>query len=151
MIHIVVPFLPPSVNKAYFQKGPRRILTTAGKKFKLETKTHIARTYPAELMQIRKDVPMGLVVELVFPNESDIYNRTWPNTAKTRYKRMDVSNRIKLFEDALSDATGVDDSQHLFVGARKSYEEGVSCTHAWLWNMEEEDPLNDIFTKLRGM
>jgi hypothetical protein len=46
-------------------------------------------------------------------------NAGYLKTTDTRYKKFDATNRPKLLEDVLKDATGVDDSQNLDVYLRK--------------------------------
>lgn len=132
-----IPGLPLSANHAYINmpKGGRT-LSAAGKKYKAETSGYLARTFPNEMMIFKKDVPFGYLMQFCFPN---LFNKGWPDKAKTRYKKLDVTNRIKLFEDALFDASGIDDSQVL--SAHEDKIEGTEYTHVWVWNMEEECPL----------
>jgi hypothetical protein len=141
MIYVPLIGLPPTVNHAYFERvvkiGKRvttkRILTKEGKKYKNETKSSLAKTYPAQMREILTDGPVGWGFMLDLPN---LLNTTWPEAAKTRYKKLDVSNRTKLLEDALSDSVGMDDSQFLLALAAKR--EGQPFTHIWMWKIEEE-------------
>lgn len=144
MIHIHVPSVPISMNAAYTNQrgGKGRVLTKKGKKYKLETTTYLTRSYPAELQFFRPDVPYALFVHFVFADETTLLNKGYPEKAKTRYKKLDVGNRLKLFEDALADATGCDDSQHWIVALSKTVGES-DATHLWAWNMEDE-PYNPI-------
>lgn len=116
MIYLRLPFFPPSANTAYFTKGSRRILTSAGKKFKNEVKTYLVRHYPEELRFITKNGGYDLLFVLYF---DAIYNKGWPEKSKTRHKRVDATNRVKLLEDALVEAAGHDDCQHTSVSVMK--------------------------------
>lgn len=157
MIFLSVPSIPPSVNKAYFtkvlrKKGksiPQRILTKEGQRYKRETKTYIARYFNTELAEFRKDEPMGIIIEVLFPEKGDLFTTT--AKAENRYKRLDVSNRIKLFEDALADAVGWDDSHNFFVGVSKRWVEGETRTNLWAWNLEREpdNPIHELLTRIR--
>jgi len=140
-LHFKLPFLPPSVNHAYFQKGNRRILTAKGKKFKVEVKTHIARNCPHVLDFFNREDPYTIIFSLYFEAV-----HTVGKTAKSRYKKIDVSNRVKLLEDALTDACGHDDSQHMIVAACKSTVPAGEEPHVEVWafnQIEEECPIDE--------
>lgn len=136
MIHITLLGIPLSSNHAYFNH-PRggRALTKEGKKYKVETTTYIARAYPAALATIRKNEPYCVYFRLYIP---DVENSGWPKKAENRYKTLDVSNRVKLLEDALKDACGIDDSQHFIVIVEKR--PGQPKTEIFMWNLQEEVP-----------
>lgn len=135
MIRMEIPFLPPSANHAYFNlpKGGRT-LTKKGKKFKKEAAVHIIRHYSSELMMFQQNVPYGIAVRFFFPN---LQNKTWPESAASRYKRIDTSNRIKLLEDVLADVAAVDDSQHMVLMLGKS-EAKEEKTIVWAWDLLQE-------------
>lgn len=135
-VHMQIEGLPISSNHAYINlpKGGRT-LSKEGRKYKAETSGYLVRTFPTEMMIFKKDVPFGYLVQFCFPN---LFNKGWPEKAKTRYKKLDVSNRLKLFEDALFNASGVDDSQ--VCSGHFDKIEGPAWTHVWAWNMEEECP-----------
>lgn len=155
MIYIHVPSLPLSVNAAYAKKrgSGARILTKEGRRYKTETSSFIARQYPVALKFFKPDVPYALVVEFTFPSRSDLYCETWgqPKGADSRYKSLDVSNRLKLFEDALASATGVDDKHNFVMLLNKTWIEGQASTDVWVWNREEEprNPLDELLQCLR--
>ena len=134
MIRLVIPSLPPSANNAYFNlpKGGRA-LTTGAKKYLTETKAYLSQNYRIELASFQPDVPYGLWVRFYFP---DLENTTWPKAAKTRYKKFDATNRIKLLEDALKDVAGIDDSQHLVVILQKL--QGDTATELFIWRPDKE-------------
>lgn len=134
MICLELPSIPPSTNNAYVNL-PRggRTLGPVGRAYKTETTTFLARNYPEELRKLLPDVPYFLYVRVYLPA---IENKS----GKTRYKKVDVSNRLKLFEDCLKDAGGIDDSQFLMVLQEKRLAPpGIEATQAFLWNMEEND------------
>ena len=140
MLYFKLPFLPPSVNHAYFQKGNRRILTAKGRKFKVEVKTYIARQCPEALDFFNQQDPYTVIFNLVFES---VYTKG--KTAQSRYKKIDVSNRVKLLEDALTDACGHDDSQHQIVAAAKSTAENEEPhVEVWAFNqLKEECPIDE--------
>jgi Holliday junction resolvase RusA-like endonuclease len=97
--------MPPSGNSLYFVKGGRKILSRKGRMVKQRLKSIITRTAATTCIP---DALFRLEIHLFF---KAVENKGWcSGKAKTRYKRIDVSNRVKLLEDALSEATGVDDS-----------------------------------------
>jgi len=118
----VVPFLPPSSNHIYvnrFKGG--RILSTAATQFQLRSMRIIQQEGRAALLRLQQDVPYQL--ELIFYFEA-VENEGWyekwsrgekagKRKALTRFKKMDLSNRIKLLEDVVAKAIGLDDS-HTF-------------------------------------
>lgn len=133
MITLHVPTLPPSSNAAYFNNPHGgRTLSTVGQNYKKETVAHLARTYPRELKELLPDTPYMLYV--LFRMAA-----TENKSGKTRYKKIDVSNRLKLFEDCLKDAGGIDDSQFFIVTLQKQQAgpQGEETT-AYLWNLETE-------------
>lgn len=143
MIHIAIPGLPPSDNHAYLtvtkgkgkSKVHMRVLTPLGRKYKTETTAYIVEHYPAEMQMFKPNTPYGYIVQLFFPN---LLNKTWPDEAQTRYKKLDVINRSKLFQDSFSEAFGIDDS--VFLSTRFDKAQGEEYSHIYVWNMEEEFP-----------
>jgi Holliday junction resolvase RusA-like endonuclease len=133
LIRISLAGLPPSSNHAYFNL-PRggRTLTTKGRGYKTETSAFVIRFHQNDIRELKRNHPYGLAVKLVFTN---LYNETWPAKASSRYKKVDVSNRVKLLEDSLMDAFGLDDSQilDLHLGKRTGENE---FTHILLWDQE---------------
>lgn len=113
ILDVTLDGLPPSTNHAYFNL-PRggRTLTAKGKAYKTGVSSNLIRNHQEALKRIQKDAAYCLAVLLTF---SDMYNATWPEKAATRYKKIDVSNRVKLLEDALVDSLGIDDSQFVTV------------------------------------
>jgi Holliday junction resolvase RusA-like endonuclease len=112
ILHIVYPEIPPTSNKLYFQ-GTR--LTTVAREY-AERFSHFMATN--HLHEVGSLNPHGVYeLSLHFYFES-VINETWNNPtikpskrAKSRYKRMDLSNRIKLIEDCVRDFIAIDDSQ----------------------------------------
>lgn len=147
MIHIDIPTLPLSSNHAYFdvvvgrgkKRRTQRVLTDEGKKYKLETTTFIVSTYPQYLQMFKPNTAFGYIIRLHFPN---LLNSTWPEKAESRYKKLDASNRVKLLEDAMAKAFGIDDK--VFLSTRADKVQGEPRTEIWVWNMEEEDPYSVI-------
>lgn len=141
MIKMRLPFLPPSINAAYFtiaakvgkQTVAKRVLTTEGKSFKTKTAGHLAQNYPTEMQIFKKDVPYAVAFIAYFDL---LTNKTWPESAETRYKKLDASNRVKLVEDALVTASGVDDSQ--FIISLVGKDQGPPQTDIYVWDLSQE-------------
>lgn len=144
MIHFVLDGLPPSANNAYFNlpKGGR-VLSKAGRKYIAETKDLLARKYMKELTFFKKDVPYLVFFRFYL---AAVQNSGWATgKAESRYKRIDVTNRVKLLEDCLKEVAGIDDSQHMRVVLDK--QQGAERTEVWVWNLEEEEtPFDAGFT-----
>lgn len=140
MIHMVFDGVPPTVNKAYFEKAvrkgkqliPVRTLTTKGRAYKREFSTEMVRRYSQQLSFITKNEPYALSIRLYLP---ELLNKGWPQTTQSRYKKLDASNRIKLLEDAIVDAIGIDDSHFMQVSVEKAYGPKEE-THVWIWKTE---------------
>ena len=109
MIDVDLPY-PPSVNRAYATtRGGRRLLTAEGKLYKQSIRDVIGQRYSGVTPELSRlgEVPLALTIKLY----TRVENKGWSEgKAKNRYKRVDVSNRVKLLEDALFEALGVDDS-----------------------------------------
>lgn len=151
MIHIAIPSLPLSVNHAYANVRGRRMLTKKGKAYKNETQAYIARHYPEELKLLQRDLPYDVLIDLTFKGRETLLTKTWPDGGgKNRYKRLDANNRVKLFEDALAGATGLDDSHNWLVAVGKSWHRDFEATNVWIWCREvERSPLYELLKDLR--
>jgi hypothetical protein len=120
-LQIVIPFLPPSSNHIYVngRGGRGRFLSKEAEAWKNRFSQQVIAPY---LMQIQtfcqtvdKDPSSVLELHMVFYfPEEDLINTTYGTgtkaAAKTRYKKMDVQNRIKLVTDATAKAIALDDS-----------------------------------------
>lgn len=137
MIHLRDIDLPPSANNLYFNLGGAgRALSTSGKKYKTEMKAYLVQKFRTELLKAKKDVPYLLAVRFFF---AELEN-TKTGKAKSRYKKLDTGNHLKLLEDVLKDVLGVDDSQNMVIVLLKDQKSATGTEHAnvWLWNLEEE-------------
>jgi len=154
MIYFVLDGLPPSSNHAYFtkvqRKGnksiPLRVLTAEGKRYKTGVKTYLAQSRQDVLRFFKPDLPYCLVVRFYM---ADLLSKTWgtPGGAANRYKKVDVSNRLKLLEDALTAACGHDDSQHfrILLWKESARTEEEERTEIWAWSWEQDDcPFDEV-------
>lgn len=140
MIRLDVPFMVPSMNNLYFNnpKGGRTLKTT-GQKLQNEIIAHLVQSYPAELRFFLPDTPYLIYYRVYF---EAIENKS----GKTRYKKVDVTNRLKFIEDCLKDAGGIDDSSFLLSLVEKRLASpGQEKVEIFAWNLEQEDtPLDPI-------
>jgi hypothetical protein len=149
--------LPPSANNAFYNAtGGGRRLTTAAKNWKARFSSHLAQQHLFTIQEMRNAVAEGAVlaveITLRFPLK-EVVTLQWPNRykkdtwvgkkgtkarklrkagqrkAESRYKRMDISNRYKLVEDAVADTLGVDDRFNFVVSGKKlvdDYDPGLT-------------------------
>lgn len=152
MNYMLLIGLPPTTNNAYFddvqflwspKKGKKvpivkRVLKDEGKNYKIDVKAKLTQHYPGEMMIMKPNIPLGLAIRLDFPRDK-LLNMSWPKKAKNRYKTLDASNRIKLLEDAIASAGGIDDSNfQIVVTLKKAVEQPQGFTHIWVWNIDED-------------
>ena len=102
---------PVSVNSAYQQsKFGRRFLSAEGKEFKRAVFYSLAgKRLEFEALKLDSE-PLAMNLYFFFPA---VYN------LDGSIKKIDVSNYIKITEDAICFALGYDDSRHFSVTARK--------------------------------
>lgn len=128
-----IPGLPPSTNHAYFNlPHGGRTLTSKGKAYKRETAALIAKEARRDLIRVKRNTPYLLHVAFGLV----ILNKTWPEEAENRYKRLDVGNHLKLVEDCFVEAAGIDDSQHLIVVVEKVHSD-EEYTELCLYDLEQ--------------
>lgn len=109
---IEYPAIPPSSNNCYStNRFGQRFLKKEGKAFKERVTHHVVSTYGHEIARLGKE-PMLHVSFLYYLPKEDLVNSTYGQKggAKNKYKGSDVSNRVKLFEDAVFEALGLNDS-----------------------------------------
>ncbi len=125
---VIIPFLPPSSNHIYVSgRGGGRFLSEKAKYFKLRAISHIQSTCLAQITKLDRTTIYSVWYNFFFPLE-ELINKTFgqgkQNSAESRYKRMDVENRIKLVSDAFSTAIGIDDCQ-FFEGGHSKFSSGL--------------------------
>ena len=148
MIRLELAELPPSSNHAYanMRGGGGRVLTKVGRAFLEGTKVYLTQKYRQEMMFFKPNHPYLVVVRFHVEN---LENVGFPKKTDTRYKKLDGGNRLKLLEDALKDAGGIDDSQTLVSLWEKCLGKPEK-TLLWIWDLEEEEtPFDGILRSLR--
>ena len=121
--------LPPTSNKIYF-KGT--ILRTEARKY-AEWFAAEARRYLPLISQMNDQGIFALHLRFYMT----LLNAS--KTAKDRYKKIDLSNRVKLIEDCVRDAIGIDDS-HTFRATQEKRHEPDESKHRVLVWVEEVNP-----------
>lgn len=142
MIHFRLPWLPPSVNELYkpviknigMKKVAVPVLSAEGRRFKEEAIAHLVKNCQ---QQMRWFQPGGTYVMFAVFGVQNLENKGWPKTAKARYKKADVTNRMKVLEDVIAEASAVDDSAYLISTCQKRVSE-TAVTDVWVWNLDEE-------------
>ena len=121
VLKVVYPELPPSSNKIYFHGT---ILRKEAREYAERFAYYFAQNHLHEASNLNPNALYALVMNFYFET---VVNQTYndPNVkaskrAKTRYKKFDLTNRIKLLEDCFRDAVGIDDSQ-TFVAFQGKY------------------------------
>ena len=105
-------------------------MTTKGKAIKHEITQLIVRHIASMPKLFNVENKLRLTVDLYF---SAVENKGWSKgKAKSRYKRIDVSNRAKLLEDALFSGIGIDDSLIFELIMRKHATDGKEYCHVKL-------------------
>jgi len=88
------------------------------KKFKAAATMEILKGLDFNQEPLQKDTGYRLSLYFYMPS---LFNKGYPKKAKTKYKRRDVTNLVKVFEDLLCDVYGIDDSAFLEVALRKMH------------------------------
>jgi Holliday junction resolvase RusA-like endonuclease len=121
-LEVWVPFLPPSSNKiyepVYVQGKPRgKRLSDSGRRFKIRAMKIIQEGGRAAFMNLPEHVPYELTLAVFLEK---IENQGWGSgSTANRYTKVDVTNRIKLIEDTVADAVGVDDRHNFRISLEK--------------------------------
>jgi Holliday junction resolvase RusA-like endonuclease len=110
-LEVSYPVLPPTSNKIYF-RGTQ--LTSKARKYAEDFALYM-RNYIAEISELDPNAVYAVHLRFYFPK---LINPTYNDMslppskrAKSRYKKIDLTNRIKLLEDCIRDALAIDDSQ----------------------------------------
>lgn len=124
-LEMVYPELPPTSNRIYFS-GTR--LTQHAREYSEKFSHYMFREYGAKVMELDKNGIFAVHMRFFF---DVLENSSWNNTeippskqAKTRYKRIDLTNRIKLIEDCIRDLIDIDDSQTFAASQEKHQDPG---------------------------
>lgn len=106
-VTLVAEELPPSVNDLYTVSRGRKILKTEGRKYINQTRMLFAEQL-LDFTGFRRDEPLVFVYTFSFPV---VLNKGFPKKAKNKFRKIDVSNRVKVLEDIICSVLDIDDSQ----------------------------------------
>lgn len=120
-LHLVFAGLPPTSNHI-FVKG--HILTREARDYAEQFSKEMVR-YQHLIHQMNESADVVYGVHLRF--YMNLVNESWNNPsvapskrAKSRYKKIDLDNRVKLITDCVRDAIAVDDS-HIFAASQEKH------------------------------
>lgn len=105
--------IPPSVNHAYATVRGRRVLSLEGRRYKAAAEGMATIRAHEQRFQCPPTARLALALRLYFPNN----------------RRRDISNCVKLVEDALASALGFDDCRvdRLLVERAAPDQSGARC------------------------
>lgn len=122
---IEFPELPPSSNHIYIRGT---ILSATAREYAERFSMHFVRTYGHLSDTFAPEDTIAVHIKFFFDS---VENKTFMNPdvapskrAKTRYKRIDLDNRVKLLTDCMRDAIGVDDS-HIFLASQEKHQDSA--------------------------
>lgn len=121
---VSLPYFPPTANHIYVTswKRKQRFLTKEASAFKTNAVAHIQANCLAAISSLNREA-LYRVWYVFYFNRDEILTKTYGSgkkgAAESRYKRVDVQNRLKLVTDALATAIGIDDSQFWEEGLTK--------------------------------
>lgn len=111
---VTLPFFPPTSNNVYVSgRGGIRFLSKEAKSFKSQVTAYIQANCLLAISKLDRGA-LYRVWYAFFFQPDEVFNKTFgkkKDGPQTRYKRVDVENRVKLVADALATAIGIDDSQ----------------------------------------
>ena len=116
------PSIPSSVNNLYFNRGGRRVMSDAGKKFKNAFVSQGGGISPTKLMQFTVDNDAAHELHLwFFLSAERMFNLTYgkDKRVKSPFNDLDTSNLVKLAEDSIAKLLGLRDRNNWTVCAHK--------------------------------
>ena len=134
-LHVWVPLLPPTSNNIYIRHpaGKGRVLSDKARKFKMRAMAAVQKEGRLALLQLQQNVPYRLHLAIFF---EQVENKD--SKAGNRYKKMDLSNRMKLIEDTLSKAVGLDDCHNFVTVMEKHCDPANPGIYATLERVDED-------------
>jgi hypothetical protein len=142
VLRVWVPFLPPSSNKIYepvwVNGKPRgKRLSDSGRRFKIRAMKTIQEGGRAALLNLDENIPYELTLAVFLEK---VENKGWATGAvDSRYTKVDVTNRIKLIEDTVADAVGVDDRHNFRISLEKHCDPDNPGIYVILAKVPEEE------------
>jgi len=123
-IQLDVP-MPPSANKLYQRRRGGGLALTADA---LEYRRRVSQVV-VDNLQLLQNFPVS--IETIYSIDITLYltdlenvgwhrfNKKGEREAKTRYKRVDVDNRVKFLQDCVSKSMGLPDDAQIFEGRQR--------------------------------
>jgi hypothetical protein len=127
-LRLIIPFLPPTSNNIYVMDWRRKRI------FKSRQADAFASRFSQEVVPVYlpwisqmvgadqdPNVVYSIFTDFYFPRW-EVESKGWFNkkrSAKSRYKKMDTGNRLKLLHDCAASALAIDDAHFFGIGARK--------------------------------
>lgn len=137
-MEMTYPVIPPTSNKIYFRGT---ILTGIAREYAENFAAFAAKNHLHEINQLNPDGIFALHLKFYFEtliNESYQNPKVPPSKrAKDRYKKIDLTNRIKLLEDCVRDALDIDDSRTFAASQEKHHDPTNPRVHIYI---EEVSP-----------
>jgi Holliday junction resolvase RusA-like endonuclease len=138
-LHITFPVLPPTSNKIYFRGTT---LTRVAREYAEGFAKHAAQNHLHQISQMNQHGIFALHLRFYFES---LENETWNNPnvrqskrAKDRYKKIDLTNRIKLLEDCVRDAIDIDDSRTFAASQEKHQDPGNTRVEIFVNEVEPD-------------
>lgn len=135
MLRVWIPLLPPSSNNVYIRhpKGKGRILSHEARTFKIKAMRRIQEEGGVAFLKLPQNVPYRLHL-VVFFEQIEVAK----SSVGARYKKIDLSNMVKLIEDTLAEAVGLDDSHNFQVFLEKHCDPKNPGLYVSLSRLKEE-------------
>lgn len=135
-LQVWVPHLPPSSNQIYVRHptGKGRILSDKARAFKIKAMRAIQKAGRVAFLNLRPNVPYELTLAVFF-DEVEVKK----STVGARYKKIDLSNQVKLIEDTTAEAVGLDDSHNFRLKLEKHCDPEHPGIYVTLREIPEEE------------
>ena len=116
-LRVWVPHLPPSSNKIYIRhpSGKGKVLSSDARNFKIKAMRTIQQEADVAFLNLKHNVPYELEIVL-FLEQVEIRKSDKGN----RWTKIDLTNRVKLVEDTVAKAIGIDDEHNFKVKLTKN-------------------------------
>lgn len=103
---LTLPFLPPSSNKAYRKTRWGMTMSQEAKTFITAAKLQFNRQLDGKVL-FNPNAAHTIHLHFSMP---DLLNKTWPDKAKFRFRKIDAANMEKQLTDLVCATFGIDDS-----------------------------------------
>ena len=135
-LRVWVPHLPPSSNQIYVRHptGKGRILSDKARAFKIKAMRAIQKSGRVAFLNLRQNVPYELTLAVFFDTVE-----VAKSTKGSRYKKIDLSNQVKLIEDTTAAAVGLDDSHNFRLVLEKHCDPENPGIYVLLREISEEE------------